>query len=1334
MGQIEGDFYEETDLSMMQKSNGIRPIVLLNANARVYLDVNRYFLAEHEHQYTAKIMNEQTLCQKGDCSHNDVYYYSCEFCDSVSADKTFEDENSYRHINMSEIVSDETFCGYENEVLKIGRYYYTCADCGQIIKQPTKNTNATYFTAIVPHEHRMELYKTTEPTCTKDGVKIYRCYYCLEYKISEVYAPKLNHDPKKVPDSKALCSYDEGSQVYRYYYTCARCGAVLNDDELGEEAPTFEFEGAHEHAFRFVGEYEPTCTEKGYKLYECEICGEAKYEYTADALKHDYVFRNRSSRDYAKYCTTKDYYTCTRCGDVNSITAPHEYTKQDGSLYEAANCTHANIYYLQCKYCGDKNREYTYEQGEKKEHELIKDISDAALKTAATDTENAIYYYTCKTCGKVIKDGYTFEYIPGDGEHYHHFELTQSVEPKCGGARTIHGKKVYTCACGETYKILIEPIAHTKPATVYHFPQTCLSGEVEQYECAVCGETVIERKTQPLTHDFTVIGEIKKAATCYSEEQYELLCSHCGIVSPTQVYTQPNSKLPHRCELVQTIQPSCEEEGKYIYKCKNCSASYTEYFGQPTGHAYELSETLEPTCTQSGINIYHCKYCDHEKSEEFGEALGHTGTYVRSELETQRTGLYRCDYYLCSRCGETYTELVMHKHVYDLRSDVVAKKESCHNNTIMYYVCSDCFAHGMKVSNTAYTYEIEGTKKDHVPMREANEAALRTPKTGNSPATYYYTCGRCGDVLKEGAYANTYFSTGDVHHEHTYFCEELQRVDCMNDGILRYTCTICGYSYDGVYQVAGGSHNYYRKINFKGDCTTRAYDIYYCRNCNDVKLEYTSDTAPGHDYSVKSDKVYKAATCTDDALYYLACSRCGEVSDDHIYAKENTAFGLEHVKAKVISLDTLRSKENAGEQATYYYTCSHCGDILKGEEYGFFSPDLNDKPIGDYPLCTSFTMGRWPQTKITDTQLIEELNSFTPQMYQYGYGYGNEEVLKRIDERTDYSYQRFAEYLDMSYGDIVFGGEKYRKVVVNHARVEDCWEEPDALRDEQLCGTYYFRWDPIEWIVYNSQDGMTYAVSDVILDYAYIMRENENDADWLHECLFANAFTQSEKNILGANKCFYLTKDDVRSCKNTLMRAQTGILAPVSAYAQLNASNLSLANTDSSDIAMGKWVCVDAQTNERYSVSQEMKYRKVSSLSQLEEIGIRPAIALNDAYVPTGAQPADTCCTHEHLYIRKMITEDTIVKASGGEIYDDYLYSCICCNAYSQQHSETICSDALFSYCDVNRDGIVDIADVSLIITYIGYNADGIERYDLNANGVIDTQDISLMLLSGEYG
>ena len=53
---------------------------------------------------------------------------------------------------------------------------------------------------------------------------------------------------------------------------------------------------------------------------------------------------------------------------------------------------------------------------------------------------------------------------------------------------------------------------------------------------------------------------------------------------------------------------------------------------------------------------------------------------------------------------------------------------------------------------------------------------------------------------------------------------------------------------------------------------------------------------------------------------------------------------------------------------------------------------------------------------------------------------------------------------------------------------------------------------------------------------------------------------------------------------------------------------------------------------------------------------------------------------------------------------------------------------------DVNGDGVLDIADVSVILHYLGDETTAGAHCDLNVNGAVDIADLGLLLTAEKYG
>ena len=69
------------------------------------------------------------------------------------------------------------------------------------------------------------------------------------------------------------------------------------------------------HKYTFVDSYAATCTEGGYNLYKCDVCGAEYKEYITSKIPHNYVVTQK----VAATCVKEGYevYTCNQRIQMN---------------------------------------------------------------------------------------------------------------------------------------------------------------------------------------------------------------------------------------------------------------------------------------------------------------------------------------------------------------------------------------------------------------------------------------------------------------------------------------------------------------------------------------------------------------------------------------------------------------------------------------------------------------------------------------------------------------------------------------------------------------------------------------------------------------------------------------------------------------------------------------------------------------------------------------------------------------------------------------------------------------------------------------------------------
>ena len=217
------------------------------------------------------------------CTENGYTLYECIWCgDGYRDDETEALGHSYGE--WKTVVS----AGCESA----GEEVRTCARCDDAETRKTEPLGHDYETEIV------------EPACTENGYTLYECIWCGDgYRDDETEA--LGHSYGEWETVASAGCESAGEEVR----TCVRC----DDVETRETEPL-----GHDYEAEIV---EPACTENGYTLYSCGLCGHTYKDNATEPLGHDYeVTETEGTVD----SPSVKHYKCRRCG--------YEYTEEGESL------------------------------------------------------------------------------------------------------------------------------------------------------------------------------------------------------------------------------------------------------------------------------------------------------------------------------------------------------------------------------------------------------------------------------------------------------------------------------------------------------------------------------------------------------------------------------------------------------------------------------------------------------------------------------------------------------------------------------------------------------------------------------------------------------------------------------------------------------------------------------------------------------------------------------------------------------------------------------------------------------------------------------------------
>ena len=144
--------------------------------------------------------------------------------------------------------------------------------------------------------------------------------------------------------------------------------------------------------------------------------------------------------------------------------------------------------------------------------------------------------------------------------------------------------------------------------------------------------------------------------------------------------------------------------------------------------------------------------------------------------------------------------------------------------------------------------------------------------------------------------------------DHVYTDEITRETTCTKDGVVRHTCTKCGYDYEEPDKALG--HVFWDKVLSDGRTQ---------RTCTVCELSFITTEEPKYECSHRYTKtIITEETCTTDGIINYICSIC-----EDSYTETVPAPGHEYTS-------TVVPPTVEAEGYTEYF-CTECGDTYKGD-------------------------------------------------------------------------------------------------------------------------------------------------------------------------------------------------------------------------------------------------------------------------------------------------------------------------------------------------------------------------------------------------------------------
>lgn len=311
--------------------------------------------------------------------------------------------------------------------------------------------------------HSYALLDTVSPSCLTLGYTRQLCAHCGKIE-KQGYTNALGHSWQGVLIREATCEA-EGKLLS----ICSRCG------EMNVTATT---KGEHRFTTHSIA---ATCTNPGYTVKECEVCGERLITDITAALSHNY-----KATVIPATCESggKTIHACKGCGSsfVTDYTEALGHSWDNGTKITGATCTGEGVTEYRCVRCGY--------------HRLDGDTAtghNAGAEATCTDPQ------LCTECGAVIHKALGHDY------------KAEVTVPNC----TAMGYTVFTCSrCGDSYKgDYTEATGHKSGDWIVDKEPTTTSEGKKHTECVNCGEKLgtatiekIYNQATTDTHGEAVVG------------------------------------------------------------------------------------------------------------------------------------------------------------------------------------------------------------------------------------------------------------------------------------------------------------------------------------------------------------------------------------------------------------------------------------------------------------------------------------------------------------------------------------------------------------------------------------------------------------------------------------------------------------------------------------------------------------------------------------------------------------------------------------------------------------------------------------------------------------
>lgn len=766
------------------------------------------------------------------------------------------------------------------------------------------------FTVSKNHTY---LYKTTQPTCTKEGKIVTTCKYCNKINETKVLPP-VGHNKDEVERETPTCA-----KPGYINYKCSYCHAIQEYKTLPKLEHKFDIEVTDDPE---NGCKKPTCPTAGdpgigYKAKKCSLCGEFEKndsgnvilttipnlhsEDTMDATPVVLISSTcQSDGAYGYICNicNEKIYKNDEAGKPTSELyttvipqTPDEHNASKWITIDEPSCDKSGVMIKKCTTRGCP----FHSDGE---------IGAAIDKASNTTVVNAIATHVDDDLATKIAD-YVRE------QRYKHLDISEekiaeiilenanskinyseppfvkegASEEEIAETKKLAEDIINSAAAALTASISEDPFfVVTKQKVVEYLLDAfdemgdnwvaeAVAGATDEEKDSVKKITLNSQEIPATGHKYQTVSYYKEhiagedvytAVALGSDGNYYVVSDYekddegniiydevTGLATPVVDDSDPDAAVDTDLhEIVSEVD--CNEGGTLVKQCPVCLSLSSTVVAKGK-HKFNYP-VVEPTCTAQGYTIEECEFCTYKRTFNYTPATGHSWkTVTLQESTCTQTGLQaeQCEY--CKEIkSDSYSPIPVVKH--DFETTVI--KPGCETE--------------------GYTLK---------------------------------TCKVCGAKFKEDF-------TNSLGHDYNAVVTD---PTCETDGYTTHTCSLCGNSYTDT-PVPAKNHKWSEAKEIPASCTTDAYTQRICSVCGkEEKTNIQPDTKLTH---IFIDDPAVAATCTKDGKTAgQHCDLCGYVNK----AQETIpAKGHSPVNVAAKAATCTEPGNTAGKK------CSVCNDILEG--------------------------------------------------------------------------------------------------------------------------------------------------------------------------------------------------------------------------------------------------------------------------------------------------------------------------------------------------------------------------------------------------------------------